>query len=426
MSASANSLDFIVNSSTLDYQTDPAMATLADGRVVMTWRSFDNGDGLTSSIRARIFNADGTPVGSDFLVASTEADSQSNPSVTVLTNGNVVFAWESGDTAGGSSGCIRTRIFTPAGTAVADDFVANSITADQQYAPTVTALTNGRFLLTWDHYGDEDGAGDDVYARLFEANGTPVATGFVANSTLTGIQSATSVSALSGGGFVMTWMSSDTADGSLGNIRARIFNASGVATGADFIVNSTSAEDQTSPSVTVLPDGRMVFVWQSDDTGDGDFSTIRARLFTAAGVALGTDFIVNNTTSGFQSDPAITALADGRIVMVWASTDGGDGSDGNIRARLFNLDGTPAGNDFVVNTTLANAQVTPVVTALQNGSFQIAWMSLDAGDGSGSTIRSAIFSPNVFYGTPNPDTYTGGNFSDTIYGNDSGDFLYGK
>jgi Ca2+-binding RTX toxin-like protein len=418
--------DFIVNSSTTDFQVEPAITTLADGRVVMTWRSFDNGDGLSTCIRARIFNANGTPTGADFIVNSTATAAQSNPSVAVLANGNIVFSWESDDTADTSLGCIRTRIFTDTGTAVGVDFVSNTTTSGQQYAPTVTALTDGRFLLTWDHYGDEDGPGDEIHARLFNANGTPVAADFIANSTTTGIQSAASVSALSAGRFVMTWMSEDTGDGSLGAIRARIFNANGTAAGADFIVNSTATSDQVNPAVAVLADGRMVFTWQSYDSGDGDLSCIRARIYSAAGVALGTDFIVNTTTFGAQSDVAITTLADGRFVMAWASTDTGDGADGCIRARLYNLDGTPAGSDFIINTTAADYQFTPVLTALPNGTFQVAWMSLDTGDGSQSTIRSTIFNPNVFIGTPLADTWTGGNLTDTIYGNGGDDMLYGK
>jgi serralysin len=418
--------DFIVNSSTADFQVEPAITTLADGRVVMTWRSFDNGDGLSTCIRARIFNANGTPTGVDFIVNSTATAAQSNPSVAVLANGNIVFSWESDDTADTSLGCIRTRIFSSAGTAVGSDFVSNSTVTGQQYAPTVTALTDGRFLLTWDHYGDEDGPGDEIHARLFNANGTPIGADFIANSTVSGIQSATSVSALSAGRFVMTWMSSDTADGSLGTIRARIFNANGTASGADFIVNSTTTQDQASPAITVLSDGRMVFTWQSDDAGDGDLSCIRARIYTAAGVASGADFIVNTTGAGGQSDPAVVALADGRFVVAWASTDSGDGASGCVRARLFNLDGTPAGDDFIINTTAADYQFTPVLTALQNGSFQVAWLSLDTGDGSQSTIRSTIFNPNIFNGTPDADTWAGGNFSDTIYGNDGNDLLFGK
>jgi Ca2+-binding RTX toxin-like protein len=418
--------DFVANSTTADFQVEPAVATLADGRVVMTWRSFDNGDGLIPVIRARIFNANGTPTGSDFIVGSDIMASQSNPSVAVLANGNIVFSWESDDDADGSLGCIRARIFTDAGVAVGTDFVANTTTLDQQYAPIVTALSDGRFLLTWDHFGDDDGPGDEVYARLFNADGTPVGADFIVNSTLTGIQSAASVSALSAGRFVMTWMSTDTGDGSLGTIRARIFNADGTPSGADFIVNSTTTSDQTTPAITVLADGRMVFTWQSYDAGDGDLSCIRARIYTAAGVPSGPDFIVNTTSLGAQSDAAITALADGRFVVAWASTDAGDGSEGCIRARLFNLDGTPAGDDFIVNTTAADYQFTPVLTALQNGSFQIAWMSFDTGDGSASTIRTTIFNPNIFNGTPDADIWMGGNLTDTIYGNDGDDMLYGK
>jgi serralysin len=424
--------DFIVNSSTNDFQIEPAITTLADGRVVMTWRSFDSGDGLSSVIRARIFNADGTPAGQDFIVGTSTDDAQSNPSVTVLANGKIVFAWESDSTSDETSGNILARIFNDDGTPVGGDFIVNAASTDQSYAPTVTALTDGSFLMTWDHYGDEDGIGDDIYARIFNADGTPAGAEFIANSTLAGIQSAASVSALSAGRFVMTWMSDDTADGSMGTIRARIFNTGGSATSVDFIVNSTTADNQSKPAITVLSDGRLMFTWQSLDTGDGDGSCIRARIFSATGVPAGADFIVNTTGQLSQSEPVIITLADGRIVISWASADTGDGSEGNIRARVFNADGTAAGDDFIVNSTAADNQFTPSITALHDGNFQIVWMSLDNGDGSGSTIRSTIIDPddfintNMLIGTPNPDTLIGGETADIIYGLGDNDSLYGN
>jgi hypothetical protein len=73
----------------------------------------------------------------------------------------------------------------------------------------------------------------------------------------------------------------------------------------------------------------------------------------------GSDFIVNTTTASSQFSPTVTALPDGHFVVTWYSLDGGDGSGTLIRARLFHADGTAAGDDFVVNTTTANDQVSP-------------------------------------------------------------------
>ena len=102
---------------------------------------------------------------------------------------------------------------------------------------------------------------------------------------------------------------------------------------ADFIVNTTTAGDQYEPTVTALPDGHFVVTWTSIDDGDG---RIRARLFNADGTAAGEDFIVNSTTESDHDQSTVTALPDGQFVVTWRSFDGGDGSGGCIRARLFN------------------------------------------------------------------------------------------
>ena len=93
--------------------------------------------------------------------------------------------------------------------------------------------------------------------------------------------------------------------------------------------------DQIAPAVEELPDGRFVVTWYSVDPGDGSGTCIRARLYNANGAAAGNDFIVNTTTTNSQSDPAVTALTDGRFVVTWQSGDLGDGSDTCIRGRIF-------------------------------------------------------------------------------------------
>ena len=152
--------------------------------------------------------------------------------------------------------------------------------------------------------------------------------------------------------------------------------------GQDFIVNTTTTSYQIAPSVTALAGGRFVVTWESNDPGDGSFSCIRGRLYKADGTAASNDFIVNTTTTRFQIDPSVTVLADGRFVVTWESNDPGDGSASCIRGRLYNANGSSAGNDFLVNTTATNDQGAPSVTALADGRFVVTWGSDDLGDGS--------------------------------------------
>jgi Ca2+-binding RTX toxin-like protein len=417
--------DFIVNSTTTDFQIEPVIATLGDGRIFQVWSSFDSGDGSKSSIRGRFINSDGSFSGVDFVVTSDEICSHRKPSIAVLSNGTIAVSWESADENMNSSS-VKTRLFSTTGTPLTSEFSVFETAMSNQYASHVSALSGGRFLVTWDHYGDEIGIGDEIYARIFNNDGTALVSDFIINTVGLGVQFAPKSTTLSNGGFVVIWTSMDGGDGSGTTIRARMFNQEGLGLSGDFIVNSTASDNQTQPTVTQLLDGKIAFVWQSYDLADGDAPCIRARLYDVSGTAIGSDFIVNSTGVVAQSSPAITALADGRFVIAWSSNDTADGSGGCIRARVFNNDGSSSIADFIINTTTDGDQFTPALTALANGDFQVSWTSLDLGDGSNSTIRSTLINPRIYNGTQSSDLWSGGDLIDTIYGNDGNDNLYGK
>jgi Ca2+-binding RTX toxin-like protein len=191
--------------------------------------------------------------------------------------------------------------------------------------------------------------------------------------------------------------------------------------GQEFIVNTATASHQSDPSITALADGRFVVTYNSIDFS---VHTVRARIFNADGSAAGNDFLVNTTTATNHSS-SVTALADGRFVVTWQSNSGAN----DIRSRIINADGSPdltvnMGFDFLVNTTTANGQTSPSVTALADGRFVVTWQSFD--NGSDYDIRSQIFDPTVFNGTSSEDIWRGSNvFADRINGGGGNDTLSG-
>ncbi|MFB9982695.1 calcium-binding protein, partial [Mesorhizobium kowhaii] len=418
--------DFIVNSTTIDSQYTPAITALADGRFVATWRSYDTGDGDSSCIRARIYNANGSAAGSDFIVNSTATGDQYDPAITALADGRFVATWQSVDTGDGDGICIRARVYNADGSAAGSDFIVNSTATDFQYTPAITALADGRFVATWESNDPGDGSNSCIRAHIYNADGSAAGSDFIVNSTTANNQVSPAITALADGRFVATWQSLDTGDGGGNCIRARVYNANGSAAGSDFIVNSTATSNQYDPAITALADGRFVATWQSYDLGDGDGTCIRARVYNADGSAAGSDFIVNSTAAGNQDSPAITVLADGRFVASWQSDDTSDGDGSCIRARVYNADGSAAGSDFIVNSTATGLQYDPAITALADGRFVATWESTDAGDGSSGCIRAQIFDPTIFVGTASADIWQGSNvFADHINGGAGADTLSG-
>src|SRR5262249_12678414 len=91
--------------------------------------------------------------------------------------------------------------------------------------------------------------------------------------------------------------------------------------------------------------------------------------------SVGSEFLVNTTTTGLQSDVAITSLASGGFVMTWtdASATGADTSGTGIKAQLYDANGAKVGSEFLVNTQTLNAQESSSVTSLSNGGFVVTW-----------------------------------------------------
>ena len=96
-----------------------------------------------------------------------------------------------------------------------------------------------------------------------------------------------------------------------------------------------------------------------------------------------TETLVNTTTSNSQGTASVAVDADGDFVVVWQSY-GQDGGYYGIYAQLYNASGVAQGSEFLVNTTTSSSQYSPSVAVDDDGDFVVAWQSFGQdGDGFG-------------------------------------------
>src|SRR5687768_5872151 len=265
----------------------PTVATFSDGSFVVVWVTRDGPEGNGSEIKAQLFAADGSRLGTEFTVNAAAFHEQVQPAVTTLADGSFVVCWSSQDTAqDGSGSAVKAQLFSHSGTAIGGEFVLNTLTTGEQTSPEFTALAGGGFIATW----TSNASGDyDIKAQMFDATGAKVGSEFRVNNTITGAQSASDVTTLANGNFVVTW--SDPANG--GDIRARVFNASGTAVTSDIQVHLSASDVQIWSSVTGLSGGGFVVTWRTASaSGDSD-GAIMGQVFNSAGVKVGAEFRVN-------------------------------------------------------------------------------------------------------------------------------------
>jgi len=114
--------------------------------------------------------------------------------------------------------------------------------------------------------------------------------------------------------------------------------ATPIANGPEFQINTFTAGDQLDAFVTAMSDGGFVVTWQSF-LQDGSFGGIFARQYDGNGAQVGDEFQVNTTTQGGQRLSSLTTLADGRIAVTWAS-DGQDGDGFGVYGQVFDIPGS--------------------------------------------------------------------------------------
>jgi VCBS repeat-containing protein len=429
--------EFLVNTHTDGFQSQPTIAALAGGGFVVVWSSsgpagtpvLPGGNGF--DIHAQIYDAAGNPVGIEFRVNTITGNPQISPSVAALPDGGFVVTYSAQGHAGDPNYTIQGQRFDATGAAVGAEFrVDQDDDTDngQQYS-TVTALDGGGFLVTWTAPKQDgpggviDGSGAAVLGRLYDAAGAPTTDEFLLNTTTAGNQNFSSAAALPGGGFVATWASFNQ-DGSGDGIFGQRFDAAGAKVGAEFQVNATTANDQQFPSVTALAGGGFVVTW----TSFVDFVVgveVVGRIFDAAGNPAGGDFRVNTSTPASVGDvqnlSSVTALADGGFLVVWQSRLQDSASDFGVFGQRFDATGTKLGDEFQINQTTAGDQGYSgdagdyTVVQLASGEIVIAWQS--GPDSGGFTdVQARIFSPGISATEDTPAVISGVNVSDVDAG----------
>src|SRR6185295_16956207 len=161
------------------------------------------------------------------------------------------------------------------------------------------------------------------------------------------------------GNFLVVWMSSGQ-DGSIFSVFGQRYNASGVAQGGEFRVNTYTTSPGVAPAVSSDGGGNFVVVWSP--LFDGNFPGIAGQRFDAAGVRQGSEFQINSYITGQQGYPSVSSDGSGNFVVVWAS-NGQDGSSYGIFGRSFNAAGVAQGAEFRVNSYTTGTQRFAAVAA---------------------------------------------------------------
>jgi hypothetical protein len=241
----------------------PVMAAIGSGFSV-GWMSLQDGETVLKDPVFRLFSDDGTALTGEILASEAPGTNQYSLSLAQTLDGNIVVTWHDGrddtDIDGSSMGTgeIQARIFTAGGAPFTGEIEVNAQSYGTQENPDVTALANGGFVVAWgssdDHYLGYGQPG--IRLQVYAHPGSHYGEIYIPEASYT---SKPTVTALTDGNFVVSWMNPDD----LGNapLMLQVYNSTGERIGTPVQVDEASASITIAPSVTPLADGRFVVNW---------------------------------------------------------------------------------------------------------------------------------------------------------------------
>ncbi len=251
--------EIVANTKQTGDQHDPALTVLADGTIVVLWRS-DGQDGSNGGIYGQLFTSQGAKYGAEFRVNQNTQMDQSQPSVTALKGGGFVAAWVSESASGKTSdgapnlkGNVFGRLFSAQGVATGNEYRLNG--TDVVCSEPVLAAMGDGFALAWVQQDEKTMANlGDIFARTFGADGLPLSEGVRLNTWVIGKQSSPSLAA-SGKEVLVAWQCEVRQTGGY-EVHGRLLSG-----GAEFRANTRVLYHQRQPTVAVDGHGNFGVAW---------------------------------------------------------------------------------------------------------------------------------------------------------------------
>ena len=177
---------------------------------------------------------------------------------------------------------------------------------------------------------------------------------------------------------MLIWISSETSTSF--DIYGQLVNSQGLKLGNRFLINSYTADSQTSPSAVLLNDGKVMAVWQSKGQTQANYDDIFGQIIDANGNKVGSEFQISTTIATTnQGYPVIAKLSDGNAVVVGSTYN-------RVIAQRLSATGTKIGSAITVTAEPYSSGAAAVV-AMTNGNFLVTWTS----GGQNSEIRGQFY-----------------------------------
>ena len=431
--------EFTVNLTTASSQSRPRITQLANGNILVSWESSDDtGVGSTAGIDmiGQIFTPMGEPVSVEFrLNINFDVDDEQGGDIAALPGGGFVVVFEDNSTTTNS---IRLQEFDAAGnivqaiTSVISDSTVNAAPGFSNPAVAVSSATS--VLIVWQEA--EVGGDTRIVGKTYDPT-TDTYSAEISLINFAGDNIAPVVTVLSNGNYVIACAT--TATGGDQFITYRIVNSAGANVLAVTEIATTQADSQNDrePSVTALTGGGFVISWTNTDLNDTE---VFVNVFNAAGVSVTGEIAVSDDgATDNDNESSVVALSDGGFIVLFDNDLAGE-----LNGQRFDAAGGIVGSEFTVSTGGGGIDEIDAVLlgdgrvaiSFERGNGEIGMEIIDTRDAANlpeyapvtyeiGTIGddTIIATAAQVHGHDGNDTITDGSGSNTIFGGQGDDSI---
>ena len=253
--------DVLVNTFTNYFQVNPAVTVLANSNVVAVWGSYNQYSANSmQDVYGQVFTAAGQKVGGEFLVNQFTSYNQRTPVIASLSDGRFVVSWVSEQQRFSDSVDVYARIFSASGSGLGPEVLLNAST-NVCANPNLVPTQHGGFIAAWSEKDRSSAISNswDVVGCAFNSTGAAAGVSIRLNQFQFGDQYAPRLTII-GRDVLAVWTSLNQ-DGSAEGVIGRFFGSDLTPQGNEFVVNTTTPGSQIHPIVAADGRARFLALW---------------------------------------------------------------------------------------------------------------------------------------------------------------------
>ncbi len=238
---------------------------------------------------------------------------------------------------------------------------------------SIAVRPDGSFLMVWDRLSFGAPITPHVLSRRGDASGELGP--FIELGPIVGRSFPTACFHPSGAGVVAWILRRVEGDGipTPAGIALRRIAPDGTPVGS--VVEAVPPKDVTwdpGHALACAPDGGFYVVWHTLQRPAKAGNDIVVQRFNSKGARVGKPVLLNTTTAGDQTFPALLFEKSGNLLVLWASANG---AQGEIRGRRISSKGKPLGTDFILHQSSTEILLTypTLATVGESGQFVVTW-----------------------------------------------------